>query len=163
MIDSRRPLATAAACIAPLLLLGRAASAAPAPSTITAQEHLCYGSAPRLALDPLEAQVFEEARIHLPGSPAYAPELSLAARDIAEGQITAVLFRPPRPPHSCAGSAALPCAPVLRTSRAGGRAIAEASNEDLSLILQAFLVVRTRQSIGSNGQISGRRDAREAA
>jgi uncharacterized protein YkwD len=48
-----------------------------------AQEHLCYGSAPRLALDPLEARVFEEARIHLPGSPAYAPELSLAARDIA--------------------------------------------------------------------------------
>ena len=58
-----------------LLILAGPALAAPAAG--------CYGSAPQVTLDPLELEALSAARARFPGPPGYAPELSLAAREIA--------------------------------------------------------------------------------
>ena len=70
-----------------LLILAGSAQADSTPHANATERSLpaagCYGSAPHVALDPLEIEALSAARARFSGPPEHAPELSLAAREIA--------------------------------------------------------------------------------
>jgi uncharacterized protein YkwD len=106
--------------------------AIPVSSTASARAADCYGSTPRLALAPLEIQVLAAARAGFPGPPAHAPELSLAAREIAARLAAGerdVLGRRALRLALARACAADPAASVLAVSAAPSQLVAQIARE----------------------------------